>query len=91
VPHLFLAPVVVGGGKQSLPDDVRLDLELANAVSATAWFTSATARGREEGVARRTLGPYAASAASAGSSSASSRGSRREITFVIPPSLMLTP
>jgi dihydrofolate reductase len=26
--HLFLAPVVVGGGKQSLPDDVRLDLEL---------------------------------------------------------------
>ena len=26
--HLFLAPVVVGGGKQSLPDDVRLELEL---------------------------------------------------------------
>ena len=26
--HVFLAPVVVGGGKQSLPDDVRLDLEL---------------------------------------------------------------
>jgi dihydrofolate reductase len=26
--HLFLAPVVVGGGKQSLPDDVRLRLEL---------------------------------------------------------------
>jgi dihydrofolate reductase len=26
--HLFLAPVVVGGGKQSLPDDVRLKLEL---------------------------------------------------------------
>jgi dihydrofolate reductase len=26
--HLFLAPIVVGGGKQSLPDDVRLDLEL---------------------------------------------------------------
>jgi dihydrofolate reductase len=26
--HLFLAPVVVGGGKQSLPDKVRLELEL---------------------------------------------------------------
>ena len=26
--HLFVAPIVVGGGKQSLPDDVRLKLEL---------------------------------------------------------------
>jgi dihydrofolate reductase len=26
--HLFLNPIVVGGGKPSLPDDVRLDLEL---------------------------------------------------------------
>jgi dihydrofolate reductase len=26
--HLFLAPVVVGSGKRSLPDNVRLDLEL---------------------------------------------------------------
>jgi dihydrofolate reductase len=26
--QLFLAPVVVGGGKQSLPNDVRLELEL---------------------------------------------------------------
>src|SRR5918996_5580473 len=26
--HLFLAPIVVGGGKQALPDDVRLELEL---------------------------------------------------------------
>jgi dihydrofolate reductase len=26
--HLFLAPIVVGGGTQSLPDDVRLQLEL---------------------------------------------------------------
>jgi dihydrofolate reductase len=26
--HLFISPVVVGGGKQSLPDDVRLELEL---------------------------------------------------------------
>ena len=26
--HLFLTPMIVGGGKQSLPDDVRLELEL---------------------------------------------------------------
>lgn len=26
--HLFLAPVIVGGGKQCLPDNVRLELEL---------------------------------------------------------------
>jgi dihydrofolate reductase len=26
--HLFLAPVVVGGGKRSLPEGIRLDLEL---------------------------------------------------------------
>jgi dihydrofolate reductase len=26
--QLFFAPVIVGGGKQALPDDVRLDLEL---------------------------------------------------------------
>jgi dihydrofolate reductase len=26
--HLFLAPIVVGGGKQSLPDGVRMELEL---------------------------------------------------------------
>jgi dihydrofolate reductase len=26
--HLFVAPVIVGGGKRALPDDVRLDLEL---------------------------------------------------------------
>jgi dihydrofolate reductase len=26
--HLFLAPVVVGGGTQALPDDLRLELEL---------------------------------------------------------------
>jgi dihydrofolate reductase len=26
--HLFLSPIVVGGGKQSLPDNVRLRLEL---------------------------------------------------------------
>ncbi|CAN5477675.1 dihydrofolate reductase family protein [soil metagenome] len=26
--HLFLSPVVVGGGTRALPDDVRLDLEL---------------------------------------------------------------
>ncbi len=26
--HVFLAPIVVGGGKQSFPDKVRLELEL---------------------------------------------------------------
>ncbi len=26
--HLFVAPTIVGGGKQSLPDGLRLDLEL---------------------------------------------------------------
>jgi hypothetical protein len=26
--RLFLAPIVLGGGKQSLPDNVRLELEL---------------------------------------------------------------
>lgn len=26
--HLFLAPIVVGGGRQSLPDDVRFELAL---------------------------------------------------------------
>jgi riboflavin biosynthesis pyrimidine reductase len=26
--HLFLAPIIVGGGKKSLPADVRLGLEL---------------------------------------------------------------
>jgi dihydrofolate reductase len=26
--HLFLTPIIVGGGKQSLPDEVRLKLEL---------------------------------------------------------------
>jgi dihydrofolate reductase len=28
--HLFLAPIVVGGGKRSLPDDVRVQLELVH-------------------------------------------------------------
>jgi dihydrofolate reductase len=26
--HLFLTPIIVGGGKQSLPDNIRLELEL---------------------------------------------------------------
>jgi dihydrofolate reductase len=26
--HLFLTPIIVGGGKQALPDDVRVELEL---------------------------------------------------------------
>ena len=28
--HVFLAPIAVGGGKRSLPDDVRLELELVD-------------------------------------------------------------
>ncbi len=28
--HLFLNPVIVGGGKRALPDDVHVDLELMN-------------------------------------------------------------
>ena len=28
--HLFLCPIVVGGGKRALPDDVRARLELLN-------------------------------------------------------------
>ena len=28
--HLSLAPVVIGGGKQALPDDVRVELELVD-------------------------------------------------------------
>lgn len=28
--HLFLAPIVVGGGKRNLPDDVRVELELVD-------------------------------------------------------------
>ena len=28
--QLFLGPVIVGGGKRALPDDVRLDLELVD-------------------------------------------------------------
>jgi dihydrofolate reductase len=26
--HLFITPIIVGGGKQALPDNVRLELEL---------------------------------------------------------------
>jgi dihydrofolate reductase len=28
--HLFVAPIIVGGGTRALPDDVRLELELAD-------------------------------------------------------------
>ena len=39
--HLFLTPIMVGGGEKSLPDDVRLRLELLDErASATAWFIS---------------------------------------------------
>ena len=42
--HLFLCPIVVGGGKRALPDNVRAQLELLDdAGSKTASFTSTTA------------------------------------------------
>jgi dihydrofolate reductase len=36
--HLFLAPVVVGGGKQGLPDGVRVRLELLDSRSFDSGF-----------------------------------------------------
>ena len=44
--RLFLAPAVVGGGKQMLPDDVRLDFELVDERRFTSGFVflSYTAR-----------------------------------------------
>ena len=68
--HLFVAPILVGGGKRSLPSDVRLELELlwTSAVSEAARSTSATAQGPREaatlpGSARRGPGwPRAVSA-----------------------------
>ena len=42
--HLFLAPIVVGGGKKALPDGVRLKLELLDERRfGAAWSSSATA------------------------------------------------
>ena len=47
--HLFLTPIIVGGGKPSLPDNVRLELELLEERHlATAWFSSVTEQGREK-------------------------------------------
>jgi len=47
--HLFGAPILVGGGKQSLPNNVRLKLELVDERRlATARFTSTTAPRRKE-------------------------------------------
>jgi dihydrofolate reductase len=36
--HLFLAPVVVGGGKRALPDDLRVDLELLDTGRFSSGF-----------------------------------------------------
>ena len=44
--HLFVAPIVVGGGKQSLPDNVRLKLELLDErrfVNGTVYLCYRTA------------------------------------------------
>ena len=41
--HLFLTPIVVGGGKRSLPGDVVQSLSCStSAVSETVWSTSTT-------------------------------------------------
>jgi dihydrofolate reductase len=37
--HLFLAPVIVGGGKRMFPDDVRVDLELRDERRFANGFT----------------------------------------------------
>jgi hypothetical protein len=55
--HPFV-PIVVRGGKRSLPDNVRVELErLDDAVSADGWFTSATTPARKgDGEAARNRG-----------------------------------
>jgi dihydrofolate reductase len=46
--HLFLSPVVVGGGNPALPDNVRLGLELLDERRlATGWSISTTASRRD--------------------------------------------
>jgi dihydrofolate reductase len=41
--HLFLTPIIVGGGKPSLPANVRWNSSFwRNAALTTAWFTSVT-------------------------------------------------
>jgi dihydrofolate reductase len=53
--HLFLSPILVGGGRRCLPEGVRLGLGCwTNAVSVPAWSTSATA-GPEEPANPRSL------------------------------------
>jgi dihydrofolate reductase len=47
--HLFLTPIIVGGGKQSLPDNVRLELELLEERrfgSGVVFFRYRTKQGR---------------------------------------------
>jgi dihydrofolate reductase len=47
--HLFLTPIIVGGGKQSLPDNVRIDLELLEERrfgSGTVFLRYRTRQGR---------------------------------------------
>jgi dihydrofolate reductase len=50
--HLFVVPIVVGGGKQSLPDNVRIELELLDERrfrSGTVHLHYRTAAGRTPG------------------------------------------
>ena len=47
--HLFLAPIIVGGGTQSIPTMSAWSLNCwRNAVLVMAWFISATEPGRDE-------------------------------------------
>jgi dihydrofolate reductase len=47
--HLFVAPIVVGGGKRSLPQMSAWSSNCStNDVSRAAWFTFTTAQGRKE-------------------------------------------
>jgi dihydrofolate reductase len=36
--HLFVVPIVVGGGKRALPDDARVELELLDERRFTGGF-----------------------------------------------------
>ena len=55
--HLFLTPIVVGGGKQSLPDGIRLKLDLlgerrfGNGVVYLRYRTGLSGDGEQENAA----------------------------------------
>ena len=49
--HLFLAPIILGGGKQCLPDNVRLQLELLEERRFSNGVVYLRHRTRQEGAA----------------------------------------